>query len=156
MRTISVLVVCVLRLGLAADNLEKTQKKALEAQVKIMTAEAARLEKAGQLAEARTKYAESQAHLEVTNVTEAIKRLDASVDDEGGSEEAFSEDGTPLPVERAAPAALKTTRPAGSQNTPNTTAGHRSSLCNALGELKDTLVKSPSATFNLANCAETN
>jgi len=35
-------------------------------------------------------------------------------------------------------------------------AGHRSSLCNALGELKGNIATSPSATFNLANCAETN
>ena len=38
----------------------------------------------------------------------------------------------------------------------STNASHRSSLCNALGEIKGTLVSSASATFNLANCAETN
>jgi hypothetical protein len=39
--------------GLAAENLEKSQEKALEAQVKSIAAEAESLEKAGQLAEAR-------------------------------------------------------------------------------------------------------
>ena len=38
----------------------------------------------------------------------------------------------------------------------NTVVSHRSSLCNALGEMKGTLAGSPSATFNLANCAESN
>jgi hypothetical protein len=61
---------------LAAENLEKTQKKELEAQVRTMTAEAEGLAKAGQLAEARTKYAESQALIEMKDVTDALKRLD--------------------------------------------------------------------------------
>src|SRR5438045_2914767 len=79
MRTITILLIAVLRFGLAADNQEKTQKKALEAQVKTMTAEAARLEKAGQLAEARATYAESQALIEVKDVMDAIKRLDEEI-----------------------------------------------------------------------------
>ena len=65
--------------ALPADDLEKTQKKALEAQVKTMTAEAGKLEKAGQLAEARTKYAESQALIEMNDVTDAIKHLDDEI-----------------------------------------------------------------------------
>ncbi len=65
--------------ALAAENLEKTQKKELEAQVKTMTAEAQSLERSGQLAEARTKYAESQALIEVNEVTDAIKRLDEQI-----------------------------------------------------------------------------
>lgn len=44
-----------------------------------MTAEAQRLEKAGKLAEARTKYAESQALIEVKDVSEAIKHLDEEI-----------------------------------------------------------------------------
>src|ERR1700730_4200884 len=63
----------------AAEDLEKTQKKELEAQVRKMTAEAERLEKTGQLAGARTKYAESQALVEMKNVTEAIKHLDEEI-----------------------------------------------------------------------------
>ena len=63
----------------AADNLEKTQKKELEAQVKTMTAEAQRLERAGQLAEARVKYAESQALIEMKDVTDALKHLDEEI-----------------------------------------------------------------------------
>jgi hypothetical protein len=46
----------------------------LEAKVKTITAEAQKLEKAGQLAEARSRYAESQALIEVKEVTEALKR----------------------------------------------------------------------------------
>ena len=61
------------------DNLEKTQKKALEAQVKTMTGEAEKLEKAGQLVEARIKYAESQALIEVKDVTDALKRVDEEI-----------------------------------------------------------------------------
>jgi tetratricopeptide (TPR) repeat protein len=234
-----------------------------------MTGEATRLEKAGQLAEARIKYAESQALIEVKEVTEGLKRLDeeihkrvnaalnesrklyelhnfkeaatllddgmklqafqpqlsynlalcyyqlgdrntaldylgkakagiaepkqkqkllqlltffttgenglsvsdndrdriirvnrlaesvgleASLEDDGGAEEAFSEPGTPSV--QATPMPLKTNRPPVTHSDAN--AGHRSSLCNALSELKTTLASRPSATFNLANCAETN
>lgn len=270
MRIKTILLVLVFSSSLAADNLEKTQKKELEAQVKTMTAEAQRLEKTGQLAEARTKYAESQALIEVKDVTEAIKHLDeeihkrvkdtlsesrklyesrkfkeaataldegmklqafqsvlaynlalcyyqlgernkaleylgkakagtadpkqkqklsqlltyfttgenglsvndsdkdrigrvnrlsesigvdASLKDAAGDEEPSSEAGTPS-AQPASQAPLKTNMPASTHG--NTTASHRSSLCDALGDLKGTVVSSPSATFNLANCAETN
>jgi tetratricopeptide (TPR) repeat protein len=75
----AILLVFVLGSTLAADDLEKTQKKELEAQVRTMTAEAEKLEKAGHFAEARIKYAESQALIEMKNVTEAIKRLDEEI-----------------------------------------------------------------------------
>ena len=270
MRIKTILLVLVFSSSLAADNLEKTQKKELEAQVKTMTAEAQRLEKTGQLAEARTKYAESQALIEVKDVTEAIKHLDEEIHkrvkdtlsesrklyesrkfkeaatalDEGmklqafqsvlaydlalcyyqlgernkaleylgkakagtadpkqkqklsqlltyfttgenglsvndsdkdrigrvnrlsesigvdaylgdaaGDEEPISEAGAPS-VQPASQAPLKTNVPANPHG--NTTASHRSSLCDALGELKGAVVSRPSVTFNLANCAETN
>jgi tetratricopeptide (TPR) repeat protein len=266
----AILVVLVLCTAGVADNLEKAQKKELEAQVKTMTAEAQKLENAGQLAEARTKYAESQALIEMKDVTEAIKRLDevihkrvkdslsesrklydlrkfqeaataleegsklqayqsvfvydlalcyyqlgnrqkaleylrkaqaatadpkqkqkllqlltffitgesalavstsdrdrisqvnhlsesigveASLEDAGGDEEPLSAGAAPA-APPVAQASLKTSEPAGVHR--NTSAVRRSSLCNALGELKSTLVSLPSATFNLANCAETN
>src|ERR1700730_8402157 len=79
MRIKTILLVLIFSSSLAADNLEKTQKKELEAQVKTITAEARSLEKAGQLAEARAKYAESQALIEVKEVTEAIKHLDDQI-----------------------------------------------------------------------------
>ena len=41
-----------------------------------MTGEAEKLERAGQLVEARAKYAESQALIELKDVTDALKRLD--------------------------------------------------------------------------------
>jgi tetratricopeptide (TPR) repeat protein len=270
MGTKAILLLFLLCSAAAADNLEKTQKKKLEAQVRTMTAEAERLAKAGQLAEARVKYAESQALIEMKEVTEALKRLDdeirkrakdtlsesrklydlhkfkeaataldngmklgayqsvlsynlalcyyqlgerdkafeylrkanagtvdpkqkqkllqlltffttgesglsvndsdkdrinrvnrlsesigveASLDDEGGDGESFSEAGTPS-AQLVTQASLKTNAPAGMHSSIN--ASHRSSLCNALGELKGTLASSPSATFNLANCAESN
>jgi tetratricopeptide (TPR) repeat protein len=252
---------------LPAENLEKTQKKELEAQVKTMTAEAESLVKAGHLAEARVKYAESQALIEMNAVTDALKHLDeeirkrvkstlgesrklyearkfkeaansleeglklgafqtvlaynlalcyeqvgdrakaleymakakagtgdpkekqrlsqmvtflttgeheqtvkdsekdrinrvnrlsesigteASLEDEAGDEDSASEDGAPS----SSPTPQQANLPARAH--ASTSAGRRSSLCNAMGELKTTLVSSPSATFNLANCAETN
>ena len=46
--------------------------------------------------------------------------------------------------------------PARTRCAGNTSAGHRASLCNALGELKSTLAATPSGAFDLANCAEIN
>jgi tetratricopeptide (TPR) repeat protein len=275
MRIKTILLIFFLCSGLAAENLEKTQKKELEAQVKTMTAEAQALQRAGQLAEARAKYTESQALIEVNEVTDAIKHLDeeikkrvkdslneshklyearkfkeaaavldagmklqafqavlaynlalcyyqlgdraqaleyvrkakagtadpkekqkllqlqtffttgenglpvnegdkdrinrvnslsegvgleASLADEGGAEESFSATDTPSsetpPAQPATQVVLKTDRPVNSHS--DTRAAHRSSLCNALAELKGPLANSPSATFNLANCAESN
>ena len=274
MRLDPLLLVFVLCSALAAENLEKTQKKELEAQVKTMTAEAQSLERSGQLAEARTKYAESQALIEVKDVTEAIKHLDGEIhkrvkdtlnesrklydahkfkeaaaalddgmklqasqpvlaydlalsyyqlgdhakaleylrktqagtvdpkqkqklaqlltffttgengvsvndsdkaritqvnrlsesvgveaflQDEGGDEGSLSEAGaasTPPPSQASLKTVLKANVTPSTHS--NLNANHRSSLCNALSELKGTLVSSASATFNLANCAETN
>jgi tetratricopeptide (TPR) repeat protein len=275
MRTKAILVflcACVFCSALAAENLEKAQKKELEAQVKAMTAEAEGLERAGQLAEARAKYAESQALIETNVVTDALKHLDeeihqrvkdtlsesrklydshkfkeaataldeamklqafqpvlaydlalcyhqigerdkaleylrqakagtadpkqkqkiqqmltffttgedepslkdndkdrvirvndlaesvgleASLADEAGEETSFSDttDSPTSPPESPAPVTLNRNPPA-VQN--NASSGRRSSLCNALGELKGTLPNSPAVTFNLANCAESN
>ena len=55
MRKTTILLAFLLCFGLAAENLEKTQKKALEGQVKTITAEAQKLEKLGALAEARVE-----------------------------------------------------------------------------------------------------
>ncbi len=79
MRTRTVLLLWVTACALHADNLEKTQKKALETQVKTMTGEAQKLEKLGQLAEARAKYAASQALIEMKEVTDALKRVDDEI-----------------------------------------------------------------------------
>jgi tetratricopeptide (TPR) repeat protein len=282
MRTTIVVTVLLMSSTLAADNLEKTQKKELEAQVKTMTAEAQRLEKAGELAEARAKYAESQALIEMKDVTDAIKHLDdeihkrvkdalneshklyearkykeaasaleegmklralqpvlaynlslsyyqigergkaleylgkaksgtgdpkqkqkllqlatffttgenglpgnngekdrisrvnrltqsigieASLGDEEGDEDSEAEsevaaDATSLgtssgpSAQPAAAAALRTNSSASIHS--NAGASRRSSLCNALGDLKGALTNSASGTFDLANCAETN
>lgn len=59
-----------------AENLEKAQKKQREVQAKFIIAEAKSLEKAGRLADARAKYAESQALIEMKEAAKAIKRLD--------------------------------------------------------------------------------
>jgi tetratricopeptide (TPR) repeat protein len=270
MRIKTILLILVFSSSLAADNLEKTQKKELETQVKTMTAEAQKLEKAGQLAEARIKYAESQALIEVKDVTEAIKHLDeeihkhvkeslnesrklyearkfkeaataldegmklqafqsvlaynlalcyyqsgdrskaleylgkakagttdpkqkqkllelitfyttgenglsmkdsdkdrivrvnrlsesigvdAFLDDSVRNEEPSSETGNPA-VQPPPQAPLKTNASANTHS--NSTESKRSSLCDALANLKGAVVSTPSATFNLANCAETN
>jgi len=256
--------------SLNADNLEKTQKKELESQVKAITAEAETLEKSGHLAEARARYAESQALIETKDVTEALKHLDeqihkrvkdnlsdakrlyearkfketaavleeslkfqaflaqisydlalcyyqlgdrgkavvylskarlgtadpkqkqkmaqllalfttgengisakdsdkdrinrlnhlvdsigleASLDDEFG-EETSATDADPSPDSKPSPAASAPTPPA--RTSSGTNNRHRASLCNSLGELKSVLTTSPSALFDLANCAETN
>lgn len=256
--------------SLHADNLEKTQKKELESQVKAITAEAEALEKSGHLAEARARYAESQALIETKDVTEALKHLDeqihkrvkdnlsdakrlyearkfketaavleeslkfqaflaqisydlalcyyqlgdrgkavvylskarlgtadpkqkqkmaqllalfttgengisakdsdkdrinrvnhlvdsigleASLDDEFG-EETSATDADPSPASKPSPAASASTAPA--RTSSGTNNRHRASLCNSLGELKSVLTTSPSALFDLANCAETN
>ena len=272
MRARTIVLVFLLCSGLAAENLEKTQKKELEAQVKGMAAEAESLEKAGQLAEARIKYGESQALIEVKDVTDALKHLDeeiqkrvknalsdsrqlyesrkfkeaaasldqamklqafqpvlaydlalcyhqlgerdkaleylgkaragtadpkqkqkllqmltffttgegglslndsdrdrvtrvnhladsigleALLEDQAGEETSVPDANTPSSTGNSqARLALNANPPVSSPS--NTTAGHRSSLCNALGELKGTLATSPSATFNLANWPETN
>ncbi len=73
------LLIFALSCGLAAENVEKTQRKALEAHAKAMIAEAKSLETAGQLAEARIKYAESQAMLETKEALEGIKHLDGEI-----------------------------------------------------------------------------
>ena len=75
----TILVALLLGSALAADNPEKTQKKELENQVKAMAADAQRLAKAGQLAEARAMYSESQALIETKDVTDAIKHLDEEI-----------------------------------------------------------------------------
>ncbi|HEY4052755.1 MAG TPA: tetratricopeptide repeat protein [Terriglobales bacterium] len=77
--TITIVLIMLASLPLAAENLEKTQKKELESQAKAIIAEAKSLEKSGQLAEARTKYAESQAMIEVKEAAQAIKRLDDEI-----------------------------------------------------------------------------
>src|SRR5260221_3261763 len=80
MRRITMFLIFLFCSALFADNLEKTQKKQLEAQVKSITGEAQQLENAGQLAEARIKYAESQALIEMKDVTDAIKHLDGEIE----------------------------------------------------------------------------
>jgi tetratricopeptide (TPR) repeat protein len=84
--------------------------------------------------------------------------LEASLEDKGGVEESFFEDdipssGTPA-GQSATPALLKASNPAGAHS--NINAGRRTSLCDALAELRSSFANSPSTTFNLANCAETN
>lgn len=76
--TLAVLIF-VLSCGLHAENLEKAQKKELESQAKAVIAEAKSLENSGQLAEARIKYAESQAMIEMKEASEAIKHLDDEI-----------------------------------------------------------------------------
>ncbi|HSS97856.1 MAG TPA: tetratricopeptide repeat protein, partial [Terriglobales bacterium] len=64
---------------LAGENLEKTEKKALETQAKVLISEAKALEKSGKLVQARDKYTESQSLIEIGEATDAIKRLDGEI-----------------------------------------------------------------------------
>ena len=80
MRATALVAILLLGCGLsAAENLEKSQKKELESQAKAIIAEAKSMEKSGQLAEARTKYVESQAMIEMKDAESAIKRLDEEI-----------------------------------------------------------------------------
>ena len=62
-----------------ADDQEKAQKKALEQQANELIKEAKDLEKSGQLLEARSRYASSQAFWENKDATEAIKHIDEAI-----------------------------------------------------------------------------
>ena len=79
--------------------------------------------------------------------------LEASLDDEFG-EETSATDADPSPDSKPSTAASASTAPA--RTSSGTNNRHRASLCNSLGELKSVLTTSPSALFDLANCAETN
>jgi tetratricopeptide (TPR) repeat protein len=59
----------------AADDLQKTQKKELEAAAKALIGEAKSLESSGKLVEARLKYAESLGTLELNDAVQAVDRL---------------------------------------------------------------------------------
>ena len=236
---------------LSAENLEKTQKKELEAEVRVITAEAQKLVKEGKLAEARVKYAESLALIEVQETTDALKHLDedirkrvedalnkahkvyearkygeaATILDDGTRLQAFqpvlsynlalcyfqlgdrakamqyllqAKAGTVEPKQKQKILELLTILTTGENGislnetdkdriaklnqltesigfeasleeaggedkaffdspvSPLTRTSHRSNLCNALSDLKGGVAGTPSATFNLANCAETN
>ena len=266
------IMLCILALSVAVagENIEKAQKKELEAQAKAIIGEAKSLEKSGELVQARAKYTESQAMIETNDAADAIKHLDdqihkrvkdalgnsrklyearkykeavamleesaklgafeatvsynlalcyhqlddrskavenlgkairgtpgpkenlnlkllltlfatgvnhgtevstdkyrivalnrmlesvgldASLEDELGAEMegSFSDADSPPTV---APVSLKASIP--STTNSHSVAGHRASLCTALEGLKENLVSSAAATFNRANCAESN
>jgi tetratricopeptide (TPR) repeat protein len=63
-------------LPIAADDLQKTQKKELESAAKALNEKAKSLENSGKLLEARLKYAESLGYIELKDTSEAISRLD--------------------------------------------------------------------------------
>ncbi|HEV8487073.1 MAG TPA: tetratricopeptide repeat protein [Blastocatellia bacterium] len=62
-----------------ADDQEKTQKKALEQQANELIKEAKELEKSGQVLEARSRYAGSQAFWETKDAIQAIKHIDEAI-----------------------------------------------------------------------------
>ncbi|HXU37454.1 MAG TPA: hypothetical protein VN937_13925 [Blastocatellia bacterium] len=62
-----------------ADDQEKAQKKALEQQAEELIKEAKALENSGQLLEARSRYAGSQAFWETKDATQAIKHIDEAI-----------------------------------------------------------------------------
>jgi tetratricopeptide (TPR) repeat protein len=102
-----------------------------------------------------TKDSDKERITRVNRLAESIG-VEASLDDEGGEEETFLDDATVpgSPHPRASAAQLKAPRT--NELHGNAHSGHKVSLCNALAELKVPLASSPSATYNMANCAETN
>ncbi len=247
----TILLLLLSGLGLLADNLEKTQKKELETQVRVIMAEAQKLVQAGKLAEARIKYAESQALIEVKETSDALKHLDEDIRkrvqdalsksrkvyegrkyqeavtilEEGTKLQAFepvlsynlalcyfqlgdrtkameylvkAKAGTAEPKQKQKLLELLTVFTTGEIGLPlndsekdriakvnqltesigfetsledaggaeeaffetravlQTKVSYKSNLCNALGQLNGAVASAPSATFNLANCAETN
>jgi tetratricopeptide (TPR) repeat protein len=80
MRSGAIAILIFVLLGtVCAENVEKAQKKALESEARTIIAEAKSLEQSGQLAEARVKYAESQAMIEMKEAADAIKHLDDEI-----------------------------------------------------------------------------
>lgn len=74
------LAVCLFLVGTAiADDQEKDQKKALELQAKQLVTQAKDAEKSGDLLEARSLYASSQAFWETKDADSAIKRIDGEI-----------------------------------------------------------------------------
>jgi tetratricopeptide (TPR) repeat protein len=67
-------------LSTKADDLQKSQKKELEAAAKALNEEAKSLEKSGKLVEARLKYAESLGYIEQKEASHAISRLDDTLE----------------------------------------------------------------------------
>lgn len=65
--------------GLVFASEEKDEKKALEAQAKVLVGQAKELEKSGQLIEARKQYASSQAFWETKDAEKAIKHIDDEI-----------------------------------------------------------------------------
>ncbi len=70
------LAILALPLLTAADDLQKSQKKELEAAAKALNEEGKSLEKSGKLVEARLKYAESLGYIELNDASQAVSRLD--------------------------------------------------------------------------------
>src|SRR5215471_2479795 len=62
-----------------ADNQEEAEKKALQERAAEILKEAKALEKSGQLVEARTRYANSQAFWETKDAAQAIKHIDEEI-----------------------------------------------------------------------------
>src|SRR6185369_2717300 len=88
----------------------------------------------------------------VNRLSESIG-VDAFLEDAEGSEEPSTEVRSSS-AQSGSQAAARTNSPVNAHG--NTAASRRSSLCDALVEVKVLLVNSPAETFNLANCAETN
>jgi tetratricopeptide (TPR) repeat protein len=75
----TILLFLTLAPALLADGQEKAEKKELTVQAKAIVAEAKNLENTGKIAEARVKYAESQAMIETNEAADAIKHLDDEI-----------------------------------------------------------------------------
>jgi tetratricopeptide (TPR) repeat protein len=69
----------------AADDLQKAQKKELEAAAKALMAEAKSLEGSGKLVEARLKYAESLGYIDLSDATQGVERLNKELHNQAKS-----------------------------------------------------------------------
>ena len=84
--------------------------------------------------------------------------MEASLEDAEGSEDPeFQDDLSSSDQPKAQPVSLASQKsPPPPSSHSNANASRRSSLCNALSDLKGTLANRPSGVLNLANCAESN
>ena len=79
MKCTAILILLVIVPAALADNQEKAEKKVLQERASELLKEAKDLEKSGELVEARTHYANSQAFWETKDAAQAIKHIDEEI-----------------------------------------------------------------------------
>jgi hypothetical protein len=79
MKCTTILILLLIVPAALADNQERAEKKALQERASELLKEAKDLEKSGELVEARTRYANSQAFWETKDAAQAIKHIDEEI-----------------------------------------------------------------------------